>query len=55
MRWLRRIEKVLLRDLVARRTLTIELFQTVVISLLVPSCLGCMGDCGWLGLDLVDV
>jgi hypothetical protein len=54
-RWLRRVEKVGLRDLVVRGTLTVELLQTVVISFLVPDRLGCMGHGGWLCLHLVNV
>ncbi len=54
-KWLRRVEKVLLRDLVVRRTLSIELFQTVVISILVPGRLGCLGHGGWLCFHLVNV
>ena len=54
-RWLRRVEKVRLSDLVVRGTLTVELFQTVVISFLVPDRLGCMGHGGWLCLHLVNV
>lgn len=54
-RWLRRVEKILLRDLVVRRTLTVELLQTVVISILVPDSLGCMGHDGWLCLYLIIV
>lgn len=54
-RWLRWVEKVRLRDLVVRGTLTVELFQTVVISFLVPDRLGCMGHGGRLSLHLVNV
>ena len=54
-RWLRRVEKVRLSDLVVRGTLTVELFQTVIISFLVPDRLGCMGHSRWLCLHLVNV
>ena len=54
-RGLRRVEKVRLCDLVVRGTLTVELLQTVVISFLMPDCLGCMGHGGWLCLHLVYV
>ena len=54
-RWLRRVEKVLLSDLIVRRTLPIELFQTVVISFLMPGRLGCLSHGLWLGFHLVYV
>jgi hypothetical protein len=54
-RGLRRVEKVRLCDLVVRGTLTVELLQAVVISFLMPDCLGCMGHGGLLCLHLVYV
>ena len=49
------VEKVLLRDMIVRRTWVIELLQAILISIWMANCLSCLNNSWSLSLDLIAI